>query len=75
MAIEGELVASIPPAKMAEFMALMLPAMNLDERFELLAGMRRGAPPEVFAGMSQLASQVLAARDWQALSARLDSAA
>ena len=59
MAIEGELVASIPPPKMGEFMILMLPAMNLDERCELLAGMRAGAPAEVYAGMYQLASNVL----------------
>lgn len=75
MAIEGELVASIPPPKLGEFMAMMLPAMNLDERFDLLAGMRAGAPAEVFQGMCQLASQVLDVRDWSMLNERLRSAA
>jgi hypothetical protein len=75
MAIEGELVASIPPAKLGEFMAIMLPAMNLDERFELLAGMRAGAPAEAFQGMCQLASQVLDGAAWHALDERLRSAA
>jgi hypothetical protein len=71
MAIESELVASIPPPRMGAFMELMLPAMHLDERLELLAGMRAGAPPEVFAGVCQLASQVLPARDYRELEARL----
>ncbi|MET0284968.1 MAG: hemerythrin domain-containing protein [Polyangiales bacterium] len=71
MAIEGELVGSIAPPLLGEFMAMMLPAMNLDERFDLLAGMRAGAPPEVFAGMCQLASQVLEPHAWGQLEARL----
>src|SRR4051794_16124066 len=38
LAIHGALLASIPPAKMMEAMHLMLPAMNVDDRTELLGG-------------------------------------
>ena len=45
------IVGSIPPDEMAESLAFMLPAMNLDDRTELLGGMRMTAPPEAFAGV------------------------
>ncbi len=40
---------------MAASLAIMLPAMNNDDRTELLGGMQAGAPPEVFAGVWSLA--------------------
>lgn len=65
------IVSSIPPDEMAAGLAVMLPAMNLDDRAEMLGGMREGAPPEVFAGVSALASSVLTASDYEALTRRL----
>ena len=44
---------------MAQSLALMLPAMNVDGRTELLGGMRAGAPAEVFEGVWSLAGSVL----------------
>ena len=44
---------------MAKSLALMLPAMNIDDRTELLGGMRAGAPAEVFDGVWGLAGSVL----------------
>ena len=44
---------------MAKSLALMLPAMNIDGRTELLGGMRAGAPAEVFDGVWSLAGSVL----------------
>jgi hypothetical protein len=49
----------------------MLPAMNLDDRVELLGGMQAGAPPEVFDGVWSLARSVLPAADHQAVARRL----
>ena len=49
----------------------MLPAMNLDDRAELLGGMRAGAPAEVFQGVWGLAESVLDPRDLAPLAARL----
>ena len=54
---------------------LMLPAMNVDDRVELLGGMRANAPAEVFAGVWSLAGSVLAPADRAAVAARLGLAA
>jgi len=73
-AIHGQILGSIPPDEMARSLALMLPAMNLDDRTELLGGMREQAPPEAFQGVWGLAGSVLAADDHAALARRLDLA-
>ena len=44
---------------MAASLAFMLPAMNVDDRAELLGGMRADAPAEVFSGVVSLARSVL----------------
>ncbi len=71
VAIDQAIVASIPPDQMAWSLAMMLPAMNIDDRAELLGGMQAGAPPEVFAGVWALAGSMLTPSDYQALGARL----
>ena len=68
---EQALIASIPPADMGRSLALMLPAMNLDDRAEMLGGMQLGAPAEVFAGVWALARSVLQPADVTALGRRL----
>jgi len=68
---EQKLVASIPPPDMGRSLALMLPAMNLDDRSEMLGGMQVGAPAEVFAGVWALAQSVLQPADATALGRRL----
>jgi hypothetical protein len=67
LAIEQRLVGSIPPEKMAKYLAWMLPAMNNPERIGMLAGMKEGAPPEVYAFVRGLAEEVLSANDNAAL--------
>ena len=42
------IVSSIPPEEMARSLAFMLPAMNLDDRTEMLTGMKMSAPTEAF---------------------------
>jgi len=71
LAIHQAIIASIPPDQMASSLALMLPAMNNDDRTELLGGMQAGAPPEVFAGVWSLAGSVLDPRDVAVLARRL----
>jgi hypothetical protein len=70
-ALEGAIIASIPPDEMASSLAVMLPAMNLDDRATMLGGMRQDAPAEVFAGVWALAGSVLVDRDLAALGRRL----
>lgn len=70
-AIDAAIVASIPPDDAAVALGLMLPAMNVDDRVELLGGMQAGAPPEVFGQAMGLAEMVLDAPDYHATAARL----
>ncbi len=69
--IHVAIISSIPPEVMAQSLAVMLPAMNIDDRTELLGGMQAGAPPEVFAGVWGLAGSVLDAADLSPLGSRL----
>ena len=50
VAIHQAILANIPPEEMAQGLAVMIPAMNIDDRAALLGGMRAGAPAEVFDG-------------------------
>lgn len=70
-AIHQAIVSSIPPDEMAASLAVMLPAMNIDDRAAMLGGMQAGAPAEVFAGVWALAGSVLTDADHAALGARL----
>jgi hypothetical protein len=71
MAIHADILAGIPPQEMAASLAVMLPAMNIDDRAELLGGMQASAPAEVFTGVWALAGSVLPAADHAALADRL----
>jgi len=71
LAMHHAIIASIPPQAMASNLAVMLPALNIDDQSELLGGIQAGAPAEVFAGVWSLAGSVLAASDYKALGVRL----
>ena len=70
-AIHGAIISSIPPDEMARSLALMVPAMNVDDRTELLGGMQAGAPAEVFAGVWSLVGSVLEPAEVAPLARRL----
>ncbi len=69
--IHQAIVGSIPPEELVTSLAVMVPAMNIDDRTELLGGMREGAPTEVFDGVWSLTTSVLEPADVTALAARL----
>lgn len=71
VAIHQSIVANIAPDQMAATLAIAIPAMNIDDRCEMLSGMRAAAPAEVFAGVWGLVGTVLPADDYTALAARL----
>jgi hypothetical protein len=71
LALHGAIVGSIPPDEMARSLSFMLPAMNIDDRAEMLGGMRMAAPPEAFDAVVSLARSVLQPADYSALAARL----
>jgi hypothetical protein len=66
-----QIVGSIAPDVMARSLSFMLPAMNIDDRTEMLAGMRMSAPPQAFDAVTGLARSVLAPADFASLAARL----
>ena len=67
------ILAGISPEDMGASLVKMLPAMNVDDRVEMLAGMRMSAPPEAFQGTVALAADLLAPADFDALLTRLES--
>lgn len=69
--IHGAIVGSIPPDELAASLAVMLPAMNVDDRSELLGGIQANAPAEAFEGIWGLATSVLAPTDLAAVGGRL----
>lgn len=69
--IHQAIVSSIPPEEMTRSLAVMLPALNVEDRVGLLGGMQAGAPPEVFAGVWSLARSVLTPADATAVARRL----
>jgi hypothetical protein len=71
LGVHQAIIAGIPPEKLATSFSLMFPAMNVDDRTELLAGVRASAPPEVFAGNWALAGSVLTDHQMHELATRL----
>jgi len=72
--IHGRLIGSIPPDLMGSFLALMLPAVDHDERVELLGGVRASAPQPVFARVLALAEQLLPPPSFAAVRTALGAA-
>ena len=69
--IHKQIVGNMPPPQLAAALTLMIPAMNLDDRDELLTGMRASAPAEVFEFVWSLTASVLAPPDVAKLATRL----
>ena len=65
------IVWSIPPDVMVRSLAMMMPAMNMDDRAEMLGGMQAGVPPQIFEGIWGLANSVLNAADATAVARRI----
>ncbi len=71
IAIDMAIVSQLTPDEMVYSASLMLPAMNIEDRVELVGGMKEGMPPEMFAGVWGLVEGVLAPEDFRQLGARL----
>ncbi len=68
--VRTELQASIPPPRLGEWLALMLPNLNHQELVGMLGAMKASAPPEAFARVSKMAEELLGDR-WAAIRAAL----
>ena len=71
VAMHMAIISGIPPQELGASIAIMLPAMNVDDRTELLGGIKATAPAEAFAAMWSLAGSVLTADDHRAIANRL----
>lgn len=71
LAIHQAIVGSMPPEELFRSLAVMLPAMNIEDRTEMLGGVKAGAPAEIFQAVWGLAASVLDVRDLEALAGRL----
>lgn len=69
--VNHEMIATISPEEMAATLALILPAMNVEDRTEMFLGMKAAAPAEVYDGVRSLAQGVLPAREFAELVRRI----
>jgi len=65
--IERRIVATKTPAESLFTMRWMIPNISARERAFLLGGMKKGAPPEIFNAVLELAQQLLTQRDYYKL--------
>ncbi|MEN4920721.1 hemerythrin domain-containing protein [Achromobacter spanius] len=66
-ALEGAIVASLPPAENLCVLRWMIPAMTPDERAGLLAGLQAAAPPAVVEAVLDAVRPHLSRREWDRL--------
>ena len=71
VAIDMAIVAGLTPEEMVQSATIMLPAMNVEDRVELVGNMKDGMPAEMFAGVWGLVESVLWPADAAQLAARL----
>jgi hypothetical protein len=71
LAVHASIIANIPPHELGASLAIMFPAMNVDDRTELLGGMKASAPAEAFESVWSLAASVLSPHDHRAIAMRL----
>lgn len=64
-ALEERIVADIPPARLADVLSLMLPAMSLPERAGLVADLRSKVPPQALDALLAPARAVLGRDGWE----------
>jgi iron-sulfur cluster repair protein YtfE (RIC family) len=69
--VNDAIVSHIPPEAMAASLSLLLPAMNVEDRTEMLAGVKASAPAPAFAGILGIARSVLAPADYEVLATRV----
>ncbi len=64
--LEGRILASIEPARLAEWLVVLLPAVARPECATILAGLAQAVPPPVFAELTAPARAALGAERWAA---------
>jgi len=70
VALDLAIRGTLPPDEMAAVMTHLLPAMDVEERIEMLGGMAM-APPEIFALFTAAAQAALSVGEWAQLARRI----
>jgi hypothetical protein len=65
------ILASQNPEELKYDLQIMLPAMNIYERAEMINAGRANTPPQAFQGFLKLAEQLLSPDDWKALKPKI----
>lgn len=73
VALNDNLVAHLSPGELAASLLFMLPAINEEERIQLLAGPKAGMPPEMFDGLFRVGRRYLTDDEVATIMARLSS--
>jgi hypothetical protein len=68
-ALHQRVVGAIPPARMAEWLELFLPAVTRSERAALIGGLRASVPPPVFDALVAPARAALGPARWETTAA------
>lgn len=69
--VDMALRSSVAPPTMCQFIAIMMPAMNVDERTNMLGGMKVGAPPEIFELFRSAIESALDPGDYRCIASRI----
>ena len=67
------IMASQKPDELRDSFVMMLPAMNLYERVEMIEAGRASMPPEAFQGFLKLIEHLLSSEEWTALKSKLEN--
>lgn len=67
------ILASQKPDELRGNFEMMIPAMNLHERVEMIGAGRGSMPPEAFQGFLKLTEHLLSPEEWTALKSKLET--
>jgi hypothetical protein len=70
VAMRIDVQRNTPPARFAEWMRWMFPAMNINELVEMFKGLKAHAPPQFYEAMCQVANVSLGEVGWRSLQQR-----
>ncbi len=71
LAMQGTIIAQFPPDRLMALLGWMLPALNVTELSELLAGVRQMAPPPLMNAVTELCDARVDPSRWTAVKLRV----
>src|SRR5579884_2249301 len=71
LGVQAAVRSSVPPSTMCRFIEVLMPALNPEERTEVLGGMYAGAPPEIFELFRATTEAALEPAEYEALAHRI----